>query len=277
VEAGPAPTLRPLGPLAPIAALRGGALGCDGAGAVVLGAPLEGAAGAVWWLGADGPRPAALDLPAGGLAGAPLLAGIDLNADGLGDLVIATPGAAERAGGLWVLLDARPGARAEADLQLFGATAHDWAGFALAAVEDSDGDGRPELLVGAFGADGADYGAGAALLIDPLRPDALTAPLAAHLGQAGSDHAGFAVAAQGAHLLIGAPGADLGAPEGGAIYRVPAAARGARPLLDPTWAGEAAGARLGEGFAPTLAGVAVLRPKRGPSPPPPALRWLPLP
>ncbi|MFM2247315.1 MAG: hypothetical protein RL071_3389, partial [Pseudomonadota bacterium] len=277
LEPGPSPALRTLGPRAPAGALRGGALACDGSGAVVLGAPLEGPGGAVWWLGAEGPAPAVLDLPPGGLAGAPLLAGLDLNADGLADLVIATPGAAERAGGLLVVLDARPGAAHQADLRLVGPTAHDWAGFSLAAVDDSDGDGRPELLVGAFGADGADYGAGAALLIDPLRPDALAAPLAIHLGRAGSDHAGFAVAAQGAHLLIGAPGADDGAPEGGAIFRVPAAARGAQPLVAPTWAGLTAGDRLGEAFAPTPGGVGVLRPKRGAGPPPPALRWLPLP
>jgi macrolide transport system ATP-binding/permease protein len=35
--------------------------------------------------------------------------------------------------------------------------------------------------------------------------------------------------------------------------------------------------RLGEAFAPTPGGVGVLRPKRGAGPPPPALRWLPLP
>ena len=194
-------------------------LGAPGSGGVAIGSGRGGGAvaGAVWLAGPDG-----------GDAGAAVASPGDLDGDGLADLVVGAPGAAE-AGVVYVLYGpVATGALDDADARLSGGAAGDHAGAAVAALGDVDGDGLPDLLVGAPGLDPSpdlvDAG-GAYLVRGPALGD--TALADAHctlLGDAAGQAAGTTVAALG----------DLdGAGRGDAAIGGSAAADRAWVLLAP--------------------------------------------
>ncbi len=209
----------------------------DGVDNLALGAPgLDGGAGAVFLfqgalrgdLSSDDAQTVVLG-DAGQELGASVGGGGDLDGLLLPDLLVGAPGDAHDTGAVLVFSGGITGEHgpSSASMRLEGAASGDRAGAAVALVGDTDGDGQVDLLVGAPGNDsrGADSGV-AYLFLGPLAGTAsLTSADATLLAEAAGDGAGGAVAAAGDtdgdgydDLLVGAPGADPRAAEGGAAY-----------------------------------------------------------
>jgi len=194
-----------------------------------------------------------------GIAAAP--AG-DVDGDGLADVLVGAPRAdlrAPDAGAAYLVLGRReagqvdlaaPGPRVVA---LTTGAGGDQAGGAVASVPDADGDGRPELAVGAPGADdarGADGGAAFVVFSRAVPSGGGEIDLAAlgdrgrRLDGAPGGRAGYAVAgapdANGdgrGELLVGAPLAGSGARPSGAGYVVFGSAEPGRADLAALGAG----------------------------------------
>jgi hypothetical protein len=165
---------------------------------------------------------------AGDRAGWDLATGGDTNGDGYDDLVLGAyrnDDGGSDAGAVYIVTGNRSGtASASSFVQLRGVTAGDSAGYSVAGGGDVDGDGVPELLVGAWKNDDADSDAGAAYLCyGPFSGSAaLSACDAALLGDDAYDYAGQSVAFTGdtdadglTDVLIGAYGANAGSTSAG--------------------------------------------------------------
>ena len=118
---------------------------------------------------------------------------------------------------------------ADADAMLLGTTGGDEAGYAVAGPGDVDGDGTPDLLVGAAYQDGADSDAGVAYLVTatPSGSQSLGSVATALWGVAAQDYAGEAVAGAGDvnadgydDFLVGARGTDGAGSSAGSAYLV---------------------------------------------------------
>ena len=117
----------------------------------------------------------------------------------------------------------------EADARFLGDAAEDQAGRYVAHAGDLDGDGFGDVVVGAKYHDGNGSGSGALYVIyGPVAGDVeLTAADAVLLGEAAGDVAAVPSPVSGdltgdglADLLVGAPGADSGGLDSGAVYLV---------------------------------------------------------
>ncbi len=136
----------------------------DGQRDLLIGAPgFGGGSGRVFFYrggpGIDNVSEAFYDRPMDGLRFGSAVAGIgDLDGDGLEDIVIGTPDRVlsdpnpGRPGRAYVYLTG-PGLDTEPDLQYAGLSDKDWYGGTLAGAGDTDGDGIPEILIGAAGDD----------------------------------------------------------------------------------------------------------------------------
>ena len=165
---------------------------------------------------------------------------VDLDGDGLQDLLAGAPGSdlgAEDAGEVWVVFGRADGWPASVELDVAGAAwvgtaADDAAGSDVSGAGDVDGDGIDDLIIGA---PGADDGAGQALLVLGSADAAWTWSTGRSLdeaaasldGEAAGDGAGSAVAGAGDvdgdgidDLIIGAPGNDERDEGAGQAYLV---------------------------------------------------------
>ncbi len=152
----------------------------DGYGDALISAPgadgEDGADGGAAWLILGGEAlPASVDEAGASFAGAAgdllgaSLVGLELSGDEAADLALGAPGYGEGAGRALVFYGDLSGAllAADADLQVLGADAAR-AGEALCSAGDLNGDGLPELGVGAPGDSRAGSAAGALALFSPL-------------------------------------------------------------------------------------------------------------
>jgi hypothetical protein len=118
----------------------------------------------------------------------------------------------------------------EADSRLYGHSSEDRAGYSLAGVGDTDGDGLDDFLVGAYGDDIAYNSAGVTYLMTSVASGDISMPTAAAAkiyGEAATNFSGFAVSPAGdmdgdgyADILIGSYQEDSGGSDAGAAYLV---------------------------------------------------------
>lgn len=250
--------------------VAGGDLDGDGIGDLVVGAPADDAtgtdAGSVYALsGLDGSLLWAAHGTSGGDNFGQSLATVpDTDGDGLPEILVGawTADGRQPNSGEARLLDGATGALL---LTVRGETSYDFFGRSVAGLEDVNGDGIGDLLVGAPGESTAGAGAGAAYLVS----GADGAILAVHRGAAAGDGMGTCVAAGGdldgdgrADLLLAAPGADVSASNAGRV-EVRSGASGALLLaLDGVDAGDNSGSALagasdldGDGVPEIVVGV----------------------
>ncbi|MCK6505160.1 FG-GAP-like repeat-containing protein [Myxococcota bacterium] len=227
--------------------LVGGALHGDanaGAAWLLRGPAAEGAG--TW----DGEALALTGDEDAGHAGAAVAGPGDVDGDGYADLLVGAPGAdlggGAGSGGAWLLPGPVPAEGLLAELAgavLVGEDADDQAGSALAGVGDVDGDGWPDLVIGAAQADPFGSRTGAAwLLRGPLEGEIdLWDADGTWAGADAGDQAGAAVAGAGdvdgdglMDVLVGAPylrGDDHWA---GGAFLVAGPATGSHDLSDAT-------------------------------------------
>ncbi len=199
----------------------------------------------------------------------------DLDGDGLDDLLIGAPGANSGAGRVYlVLADSLNSGGSEqylrnADLSFDGEAAGDALGDsrAVAPAGDIDGDGWPDLVMGAPGSDDGGEDAGKAyLFLAASLPSSGSVSVSdadtSFIGEAAGDAAGASVTGAGDldadgldDLAFGAAGSDDAAEDAGKVYillaeSLASASEVALADADYSITGEAAGDNLG-----TVAGV----------------------
>ncbi len=168
----------------------------------------------------------------------------DVDGDGLDDLLVGAStndDSGSDAGKAYLLLGSSVAASlsstidlSQADFAFIGENSVDYAGRSVSAAGDVDGDGRDDLLVGAYKNDDGGRDAGAAYLI---LGSSIAASLSstidlsqadfAFTGENASDHAGGSVCAAGdvdgdgrGDLLVGAPNNDDGGSYAGKAYLI---------------------------------------------------------
>ena len=158
----------------------------------------------------------------------------DVDGDGFDDLLVGAPGNDEGgngAGAAYLVLGPVAGtlSLANTDAKLLGEEEFDAAGVSVSSAGDVDGDGRPDLLLGAISNDEGGNQAGAAYLVHgPVSGTLDLANADAKLvGEEVLDNAGVSVSSAGdvdgdgrADLLVGAKSNDAGGSIAGAAYLV---------------------------------------------------------
>ncbi len=155
----------------------------------------------------------------------------DVNGDGFDDALVGSAGAAGRAGTVTLLLgSSAPASTSLAGQITFSGEATGDGAINAVAAGDVDGDGLPDIFIGAGGNDAGGVDAGASYLIPGGRSTSSRtlgdAPLWSYVGERPGDSAGL-VGAPGdvdgdglADLLVGSPRSDQAGDDAGAAYLV---------------------------------------------------------
>jgi len=186
------------------------------------------------------------------------LAAADMDGDGLDDLILGSAEVGDGAGAAWVALGpVEVSAPADAEIEVTGEAAGDGAGAAVAAAGDVDGDGLPDLLVGAPYNDEGGNDAGAVYLVTAGAAGGLADAAAKLLGEVDFDRAGGVIAAAGdvngdgfGDLLVGGPTNDMSGYDAGSAWLIYGPLSGTSGLSEHvTLRGEASGDGAGSSVA----------------------------
>jgi hypothetical protein len=154
----------------------------------------------------------------------------DVNGDGFDDVLVGAHGSGASlpgAGSAYIVYGPVHGRHSlgVADVRVRGAAAYDYLGMAVAGVGDVTGDGRDDVLLGAYGHDAGGLDAGAAWVVPGGTVGDVSVAVGHRLLGAGEGAwAGASVAAGGdlngdgaRDVLVGAVGASRGGPDAGAV------------------------------------------------------------
>lgn len=194
-------------------------------------------------------------------AGQYLRAGMDLNGDGVGDIMSSSYANDYVYCGGTVFISHGPVSGStsllDADAQLIGEAASDFVGFGM-AHGDLDGDGQSDAVVGSFGHSAGSYAGAAYVVYGPISGElALSEADAIVRGSAPDQWAGFSLAIgdiEGdgvGELVVGAPCDDTTAQNSGAAYLFLGPLSGSYSTADAEAAfwGEEMNDRAGHGLA----------------------------
>ena len=186
----------------------------------------------------------------------------DFDGDGHADAIVGAWGAETFAGEARVLSGPLSGSisLADATLHLSGNATWDVAGFSVSGAGDLNGDGYDDVLVGAYGVDSSEYSVGAAYLISGGQSGAmpLSQSAAQLMGVDAGDNVGWSVSDAGdvdgdgtPDILIGGPGLDAGAAEGGGAWLLYGPLSGSRLIsqAEVRFVGEQVNAATGHALA----------------------------
>lgn len=172
------------------------------------------------------------------MAGSSVSGAGDVNNDGFADFLIGAYGndaGGAGAGQVYLILGKASGwamdvGLANADASFIGEAASDTVGIGLDGAGDVNGDGFDDIIIGAYGNDGAGSGAGQAYLIFGkasgwAMDTNLSGVNASYVGESASDFAGLSVAGIGDvnrdgfdDVAVGAPGDDDAGNVAGQVY-----------------------------------------------------------
>ena len=183
-------------------------------------------------------KASALGAAAADQLGYSVAAGVDVDGDGYGDLLVGTPkgdpgGVGNDSGGAWLILGSASVAAAAADsltadTSIESATSGVRVGEAVGFAGDVDDDGSEDIVLGVPRDDTAAGDAGAVHIVHgPFASGSLSlssASVVTYTGVAGGDHLGTSVAAGDldgdgySDILVGSPEDSVGDTDAGAVY-----------------------------------------------------------